>query len=137
MLVWPVSRPPVLEHEKEHVVYTPVKKSHHTHGSHLDVIWANGLGGAYSIAINMGGLVCFVPPLYPTTPTSYWHHTHTRHHPFVFQLSCSTSLRPPSTSLSLPLPPLTCLFYFFCRGLCYDKGFTPRMHAVSACVMPF
>lgn len=28
-LVWPVSRPPVLEHEKKQVVYTPVKKSHH------------------------------------------------------------------------------------------------------------
>ena len=26
-LVWPVSRPPVLEHEKEQVVYTPVKKA--------------------------------------------------------------------------------------------------------------
>lgn len=33
MLVWPVSRPPVLEHEKEQVVYTPVKKSHHSHSS--------------------------------------------------------------------------------------------------------
>lgn len=26
-LVWLVSRPPVLEHEKEQVVYTPVKKA--------------------------------------------------------------------------------------------------------------
>lgn len=25
--VWPASRPPVLEHEKEQVVYTPVKKA--------------------------------------------------------------------------------------------------------------
>lgn len=33
MLVWPVSRPPVLEHEKEQVVYTPVKKGHHSHSS--------------------------------------------------------------------------------------------------------
>lgn len=33
MLVWPVSRPPVLEHEKEQVVYTPVKKSYHIHSS--------------------------------------------------------------------------------------------------------
>ena len=30
-LVWPVSRPPVLEHEKEQVVYTLVKKSLHIH----------------------------------------------------------------------------------------------------------
>lgn len=119
MLVWPVSRPPVLEHEKEHVVYTLVKKSHHTHSSHLDVIWANGLGGAYSIAINMGGLVCFVPPLSPPATTSYRHHTHTRtgHHPFVFQLSCSTSLRLPPTSLSLPLPHSRVYFIFLRRAV--------------------
>lgn len=37
MLVWPVSRPPVLEHEKEQVVYTPVKKPPYPR-QHLDVI---------------------------------------------------------------------------------------------------
>lgn len=39
MLVWPVSRPPVLEHEKEQVVYTPVKKEKPPYPrQHLDVI---------------------------------------------------------------------------------------------------
>lgn len=38
MLVWPVSRPPVLEHEKEQVVYTLVKKKPPYPQQHLDVI---------------------------------------------------------------------------------------------------
>lgn len=38
MLVWPVSRPPVLEHEKEQVVYTPVEKKPPYPQQHLDVI---------------------------------------------------------------------------------------------------
>lgn len=113
MLVWPVSRPPVLEHEKEHVVYTPVKKSHHTHGSHLDVIWANGLGGAYSIAINMGGLVCFVPPLYPSAPTSYWHHTHTHTPPPLCLPTQLFHLPPPALHLLISPPPPTHVFILF------------------------
>ncbi len=49
----------------------------------------------------------------------------------------------PSYLLSLPVlispHPLLSpshVFILFCRELCYDKDFTPRMYAVSACVMP-
>lgn len=57
----------------------------------------------------------FFPPLPPTC--SHW-------------LSPCPYLSPPS----LLSPSL--VFILFCWELCYDKDFTPRMYAVSACVMP-
>lgn len=44
----------------------------------------------------------------------------------------------PSNVLISPHPLLSPsrVFILFCGELCYDKDFTPRMYAVSACVMP-
>lgn len=44
----------------------------------------------------------------------------------------------PSPVLISPHPLLSAsrVFILFCGELCYDKAFTPRMYAVSACVMP-
>lgn len=92
MLVWPVSRPPVLEHEKEQVVYTPVKKSHHIHSStwmlfrlmDSGLLNSNQLGGACR---------CFICHLSPTL-------THT-----FLPLSTTSYLLPLFAFISLSLPP--------------------------------
>lgn len=98
---------------------------------HLDVIWANGLG-AYSIVINMGGLVAFVPPFSRATPPFVFVFRLIFHPSYLLPLAPSNILISPHPRPSLPPR----VFILFCGELCYDKGFTPRMHAVSACVMP-
>ncbi len=58
------------------------------------------------------------------------------------QLFLLHSLLPaPTGSLPVLISPHPLLspsrvFILFCGELCYDKAFTPRMYAVSACVMP-
>lgn len=99
MLVWPVSRPPVLEHEKEQVVYTPVKKSHHIHSStwmlfrlmDSGLLNSNQLGGACR---------CFICHLSPTL-------THT-----FLPLSTTSYLLPLFAFISLSPPHPMCLFDF-------------------------
>lgn len=142
MLVWPVSRPPVLEHEKELVVYTPVKKKATIPTAATWMLF--GLmdsEGLYSIAINMGGLVSVLFHLYAPPPLAPHTHTHSQQPPLS---SNSVAPLPPAPRLlsqhpylpTPPPPPLAACLFYFCGELCYDKGFTPRMRAVSACVMP-
>lgn len=126
VLVWPVSRPPVLEHEKKQVVYTPVKKKPPLPQQHLDVIWANGLG-VYSIVINSGGLVALFHVLpFPCDPFVCLE----KHFSTFFPPTCCFPIFP---YLS---PPSPLVFILFCRELCYDKALSPRLYAVSAGVMP-
>lgn len=63
---------------------------------------------------------------------------------FVLQLLFFPPLPPTCTHWLFPCPYLSppsllspsLVFILFCWEPCYDKDFTPRMYAVSACVMP-
>lgn len=72
--------------------------------------------------------------LYPPPPPPPTGTTHT-HAQATTPLSSNSVVPPPSACPQPPYlspSPTHVFILFFCGELCYDKGFTPRMHAVSA-----